>query len=179
MNSSRRKLLILVALLGVWGLLFAFRAGQDIPTRLPAPEKAMPTRTPAAQGGGLPRLKTGLLHLPLPAYPPEVQDIFGTQPPPRPVEATATPASPPPPPPDPFQEEAKRLRYVGFLRVGDTAMAFIAQGSEVHTLEVGATLGERFRLQAVTEDAILLSSPAGDKQVRLPLAAEVGPSPKR
>jgi Tfp pilus assembly protein PilP len=70
---------------------------------------------------------------------------------------------------------------VGFLQTGDTTLAFIVQGSEAHTLEVGATLGGRFRVQAVTEDAVTLSSLAGDKQVRLPLVAETGPaaSPKR
>ncbi len=185
MNSQRRNLLILAALIGVWGLILVFRMPWGASARpqaggtsaAPVPR---PARTPPAQGGGLPRLKTELLHLPPAPYPSEVQNIFGTPPPPpRPVEVATAPVSPAPPPPDPFQEEAKRLRYVGFLQAGDRAMAFIVQGAEVHTVEVGATFLGRFRVQAVTEDSVLLSSPGGDKQVRLPLVAETGPTPRR
>jgi hypothetical protein len=64
---------------------------------------------------------------------------------------------------------------VGFLRrADDKATAFIIQGQDVQTLEVGATLGGRFRVQAITEDAVLLTSASGDKQVRLPIVALTG-----
>ena len=178
MDVKKKHLLILVALLGAWGLIFAFRSpGGPASRREVRAAVARPTRTPAAQGGGLPRLKTGLLELPRPAYPPEVQNIFGTPPsPPRPPLAAVTP--PAPPPPDPFQEEAKRLRYVGFLDAGNTKLAFVVQGQEVHTVEVGATFSARFRVQAITEDAVLLSSLDGDKQVRLPLVSDAGSRPQ-
>ncbi len=184
MSPQRRNLLILAALIGVWGLILVFRMPWGAPARPPADgTRPAPARTPPAQGGGLPRLKTELLHLPPAPYPSEVQSIFGTPPPPppppRPVEVATAPASLAPPPPDPFQEEAKRLRYVGFLQAGETATAFIVQGTEVHTVAVGATFLGRFRVQAVTEDSVLLSSPEGDKQARLPLAAEAGPIPRR
>lgn len=180
MDSRQRKLLILVALLGVWGLLFVFRAPRAIPPKPEVRGAAKPARKTAAQGGGLPRLKRELLDLPSPAYPAEVHNIFGSPPPPpAPVEAAVTPVPAGPPPPDPFQEEAKRLRYVGFLQAGEKAMAFIVHGPEVHTVEVGATLLGRFRVQAVTEDAVLLSSVTGEKQVRLPLSPEAGAAPKR
>jgi hypothetical protein len=68
---------------------------------------------------------------------------------------------------------------VGFLQSGDKATAFIVQGTDVHTVEVGATFLGRFRVQAVTEDAVLLASVAGDKQVRLPLAVEAGAAPRQ
>jgi hypothetical protein len=183
MDSRRRNLIILIALVGAWGLILASRSPWGSPARTEV--RATPAtspRQPAAQGGGLPRLKRELLHLPPPAYPPEVQDIFGTPPPPpRPAEATVTPPPAPavPPPPDPFQEEAKRLRYVGYLEAGQKLMAFITQGPEVYTVEVGATISERFRVQAITEEAVLLSSLTGDKQARLPLAPEAAAAPKR
>jgi hypothetical protein len=121
-------------------------------------------------------LKTDLLELPRPAYPPEVQNIFGTPPPPpQPPQAAVTPA---PPPPDPFQEEARRLRYVGFLEAGSSKLAFIVQGQEVHTVGAGATFSARFRVEAVTEDAVLLTSLDGEKQIRLPLAADAGSRPQ-
>jgi hypothetical protein len=68
---------------------------------------------------------------------------------------------------------------VGFVEDGHKAMAFIIRGSEIFTVEVGATFLECFRVQAVTEDAVLLSSVTGDKQVRLPLTAEAATAPKR
>jgi hypothetical protein len=183
MDSQKRNLLILIALLGVWGLFLTLRPPWSPPAK---PEvrtaPATPPRMPMAQGGGLPRLKKELLDLPRPAYPPEVPNFFGSPPPPPPSPvqvAVAPPAAPPaPPPPDPFQEEAKRLRYVGYLQAGEKAMAFVTQGSQVYTVEVGSTISERFRVQAITEDAVVLSSVAGDKQARLPLTPE-GPAPKR
>jgi hypothetical protein len=176
MRSPKRNLYLLIALVGIWGLVFAFRSPRATePRREVRAGAERPARVPAAQGGGLPRLKTGLLDLPRPAYPPAVQNIFGTPPPPpRPPEAALPPALPPP---DPFQEEGKRLRYVGFLDAGKAKMAFIVQGQEVHTVEVGATIGARFRVQAITEDAVLLTSPDEEKQLRLPLASDAGPRP--
>ncbi len=183
MDSHKRKILILVVLFGAWGLIFAFRSSLGTPPKPAVRGAAAPARKTAAQGGGLPRLKTELLHLPPGAYPPVAHNIFGTAPPtPGPLQAAVAPlsaAAGQPAPPDPFQEEAKRLRYTGFLQAGDKMMAFIVQGPEVHTVEVGTTLLGRFHLQAVTEDAVLLSSITGDRQVRLPLAAEAGGAPKK
>jgi hypothetical protein len=182
MESQKRKILIVVALFGAWGLILAVRYPWGTQTQPAArgPVAASP-RSPAAQGSGVPRLKTELLRLPVPAYPPEAQNIFGTPPPPPPPsrQAGLPPAPPPAPPPDPFQEDARRLRYVGFLQSGDKATAFIVQGTDVHTVDVGATFLGRFRVQAVTEDAVVLASIAGDKQVRLPLAVEAGAAPRQ
>jgi hypothetical protein len=177
MRPPKWNLYLLLALVGIWGLVFAFRSpwGTE-PRREVRAGAERPARASAAQGGGLPRLKTGLLDLPRPAYPPAVQNIFGTPPPPpRPSQAAVPP--PAAPPPDPFQEEGKRLRYVGFLDAGKVKLAFIVQGQEVHTVEVGATFSARFRVQAIAEDAVLLSSLDGEKQIRLPLAPDAGSRP--
>ncbi len=183
MDSRKRNLLILLTLFGIWGLIFAFRSPWGGPVKSqPRASVGTSLRTPPAQGGGLPRLKKELLVLPHPAYPPEAHNLFGTPPPPPPSPqqiAAAAAAAPQPPPPDPFQEESKRLRFVGFVEDGDKAMAFITRGPEIFTVEVGSTFLERFRVQAVTEDAVLLSSVSGDKQVRLPLVEEAASGPKR
>jgi hypothetical protein len=178
MNRSTRNLLVLAALLGVWGWLAFFRAPAPAPpaARAPRPSAAPGARAPRSQEGELPRLKTELLPKGQPDYPAEVQGIFGSPPPPPPppVKVAATPpppaAPPPPPPPDPFQEEAKRLRYLGFLQDGQRMTAFIARGSEVFVAEAGRTFADRFKLAAVTEEAVLVTTPAGEKQVRVPLA---------
>jgi hypothetical protein len=190
MDSRKRNLLILLALVGAWALILAFRSpwGSSARTDVRVAPATSP-RTPAAQDGGLPRLKRELLNLPTPAYPSEVQNIFGTAlSPPRPAQAGVAPpgAGGPPgavpgpvaPPPDPFQEEAKQLRYVGYVEDGPRIMAFIIRGPEVYTVEAGAAISERFRVQTITEEAVLVSSPTGDKQARLPLAAGAAAVPK-
>jgi Tfp pilus assembly protein PilP len=68
---------------------------------------------------------------------------------------------------------------VGFLRRGNTMTAFIVQGQYVYTLPVGETLDGRYRVQAITEDTLVLSSVSGDKQVRLSLTQEGAPPPAR
>jgi len=182
MDSRKRNLLILVALVAAWGLILVFRSpwGSSAGPEVRATPATSP-RQPAAEGGGLPRLKRDLLDLPPQAYPAEVQNIFGTPPPPpRPAMAAVPPtAAMEPPPPDPFQEEAKRLRYVGYLEAGKKMMAFIIQGPEVFTVEAGATISDRFRIQTITEEAVLVSSLTGDKQARLPLATEAAVAPRR
>jgi hypothetical protein len=189
MNRSRRNLILLAALLAVWGLVMVSRgpgSRPPIPPGSPSPNPSS-TRMPRVQGGAVPRLKTELLQRSLSAYPEEVGGIFGSPPPPPPPPPVkvaapppppaAPPAPPPPPPPDPFQEEAKRLRYLGFLQAGNTMTAFIARGSEVFTAEPGQTVAEHFRIKAITEEAVLLTDPSGEKQMRLPLAPSSGSGP--
>lgn len=181
MDPQKRNLIILVGLLVGWGLIFAFRSPWGSPAKpQPRGNAGATARRPAAQGGGLPRLRKELLDPPRPGYPTEVQNLFGSPPPPPPpAQAAVTASPPPPPPPDPFQEEAKRLRYVGYVQAGEKGMAFIVQGRDVYTVEVGSTFLGRFRVQAVTDDAVLLSSVTGDKEARLPLVPEAGAAPKR
>ncbi len=192
MDLRKRNLLILLGLVGAWALILAFRSPWGSPARTGVrPTPGTSPHVSAAQDVGLPRLRRELLNLPSPAYPQEVQNIFGTaSPTSRPAQAGvappgaggppgAVPAAVAPPPPDPFQEEAKQLRYVGYVEEGPRMMAFIIRGPEVYTVEAGATISERFRVQTITEEAVLISSPTGDKQARLPLAADAVAAPKR
>ena len=176
MRSMRGKVIILVALGLLWAVLFVTRRPGQPPARATAQAGSQPARTPAGRSGGFPRLKLEMLTLPRAPYPTDEQNIFGTPPPPppppRPVEAARPAPPPPPPPPDPFQELVKQFRYVGFLRDGKAATAFIVQGQEVLTVAVGEVVAGRFQVMEVDEDFVVLASPAGDKQARLPLAGE-------
>jgi hypothetical protein len=181
MQSTRTKILVLASLVAIWAFLFFFRQSSEPPVRS-TPSQTAP-RTPRTGGGSgaMSGLKTDLLNVPRPPYPAEVQNIFSSPPPPPPPQpalGAGAVAAPPPPPPDPFQEEAKQLRYVGFLQAGTTATAFIVRGQEVHTVPVGELLGARFRVMEVREDSVLLASATGDKQVRLSLAGEAGGAPR-
>jgi hypothetical protein len=171
------KLTILVILVAVWAGIFFLRQPGEPPPRTGTPQAESRTPRAAARGGAAPKLRTDLLNVARAPYPADVQNIFSAPlPPPAPPAQTAGPGilavAPAPPPPDPFQEEAKQLRYVGFLRSGSSNTAFIIRGQEVHTVPVGAMLGERFRVAEVQDDGVVLTSPTGDKQVRLSLAAD-------
>ena len=186
MRSMRGKVIILVVLGLVWAVLFVVRRPGQPTARAALQPGARPARTPAGQGGGLPRLKLDLLALPRAPYPTDEQNIFGAPPPPPPPPPSASqlkssgsaesaqPAAAPPPPPDPFQEQAKQLRFVGFLRDGSAATAFIIQGQQVLTAATGEIVSGRFRVVEVGDDFVVIASPAGDKQARLPLVADPG-----
>jgi hypothetical protein len=181
MRSLRGKVFILVALGLLWAVLFVTHRPGQPPARATAQASSKPARTPAGRSGGLPRLKLEMLALPRAPYPTDEQNIFGTPPPPpppRPLEAAQPASPPPPPPPDPFQELVKQFRYVGFLRDGKAATAFIVQGQQVLTVAVGEVVAGRFQVMEVGEDFVVLASPAGDKQARLPLAGEAGVTPR-
>ena len=182
MRSTRTKILILVGLLGVWALVFIVRRPAESPVRSGPTQAGARAARAAGAGSGIPRLKADLIKVPRAPYPSEVQNIFSSPPPAAPPAKAAGPAgpaaTPPAAPPDPFQEEAKQLRYVGFLQAGDTATAFLVRGQEVHTVPVGGLVGGRFRVMEVRDDSVLLASPAGDKEIRLSLTAETGVPPR-
>ena len=175
MRSTRTTVLVLAALVGVWALIFGLRRSDEpVQTSVPPQTAARPARTSASPSATTPRLKAELVNLPRAPYPSEVQNIFSAAPPPPPPlppPAVGPPGSAQPalPPPDPFQEEAKQLRYVGFLKSGNVLTAFIVQGQAVHTVPVGGMLHGRFRVAEVQEESVLLTSPSGDKQARLGL----------
>lgn len=183
MRSTRTKLAVLVVLVAIWAaIVFLRQPGEPPvgsgPTR---PDSRVPRA--AARAGALPTLRTDLLNAARAPYPADMQNIFSTPPPPAPppvqsVGPGTVAVAPAPPPPDPFQEEAKQFRYVGFLRSGSANTAFIIRGQEVHTVPVGAMLGERFRVAEVQDDGVVLTSPTGDKQVRLALAADSTMAPR-
>lgn len=179
MGSTRTKTVLLVALLVAWGAILGVR---HFTTPPPPPVRTSGTesvRTPVAQGGGLPRLKAELLNVPRPPVPTQVQNIFGNVQPPPLTEVARAPVSPvpaPPPPPDPFLEEAKRLRYLGYIEYEAKRKALILQGQDIHMLEAGEAFGGLFRVKSVTDEYVLLVSPDGSKETRLESKQESAPS---
>lgn len=178
-----RKRLLLLGLVGVWGAIFGLRAlfSPPAPHPAPPPAAAAAARRPAPAGGALPRLKLELLDAPQPPVPSQIQNIFGhPQPPPPPptpaaqaaAAAAAAAAQAAPPPPDPFQEEAKRLKYLGYIEQGQKTSALILQGQDVQMIPVGELFANRFKVKTVEDDALVLTSPDGTKEARLLLAPD-------
>ncbi len=174
LGANGRRILLMV-LLGLWILLMISRWPSHQPSAVRAAVSPA-AKAPGSPSGApllLPRLKRELVDLPQAPYTPEITNLFRVPPPPpppmRPVEVVRPAGPPPSPPPDPFQEAAKQLRFLGFMQVGETLTALISQGSETHIVSVGDVLAARFRVASVTEESILLTSPEGDRQVRLAL----------
>jgi hypothetical protein len=178
MGSNRVKLILLVGLLIAWGAVVGIRFLSVAPEPPAAPAAGTEsTRRPAAQGGGLPRLKSELLNSPRPPVPNQVQDIFGSAlpPPTKAAQFLAPPApapAPPPPPPDPFAEEAKRLKYLGYVEQEGKVRALILQAKDIQILEIGEVFASRFRVKSADDEQVILASPDGTKEVRLMLNAD-------
>jgi hypothetical protein len=184
-RARRGRLCVLVGLVGVWGAIGMGRWLTQAPAAPPRAPAAAPSasRPVAARTEPLARLKVELADPRRTPYPEEFHNIFRVPPPPappppRPVEVVrpAAPPPPPPPPPDPFYEGAKQLRYTAFLQAGDTATAVVTQGTELYTTAAGETIGGRYRVLSVQEETLVLTSPEGDKQVRLALQGGATPS---
>ena len=174
MGSNRTKILLLVGLLVAWGAIVGVR---HLVTPAPPPVPAAGTessRRSAAPGSGLPRLKAELLNAPQPPVPTKVQDIFGSvQPPPtKAAQVLAPPPPPPPPPPDPFAEEAKKMKYLGYLEQGGKVRALIQNAQDVQSFEIGEVFASRFKVKSADDDQVVLTSPDGTKEVRLMLVAD-------
>ncbi len=179
MGSDRTKLLLLVGLLFAWGAFAGLRYLAATPEPPAAPAVATgSSRKAAAPGGGLPRLKTEFLNVPRPPVPAQVQDIFGNvlPPPTKAAQVLAppvpAPAPPPPPPPDPFAEEAKRLKYLGYVEQGGKVRAVIQQAQDIQILDVGEVFASRFKVKSADDEKVVLTSPDGTKEVRLMLIAD-------
>jgi len=198
--NRRTQVMILVVSLAVWGGAAYWRVTQPGPAAPAAAGKAAatPRRTEAkAEGGrkaagtpaGPPTLRLDLLDRPVPALRAEATNLFASPlPPPPPLPplprpAAAAPpaaaprpaAAPPPPPPDPFLEEARRLRVVAVLQEGGQEVVFIAEGHEVHSAKKNDVIDSRFLIKDLTEDAVVVSKPNGETEVRLSLTGPPGP----
>jgi hypothetical protein len=176
LRVTRNKLIVLAALMGLWGVIALGRPPSPAPPRDAAGSAdAKDQRGLSIKAGTLPRLKLELLATPHEPYVPAAVSLFSVPPPPPPPVEAVPPAAPLlPPPPDPFVEAAKQLRFVGFFKSDATVAAIITQGTQLFIAAGGDTVAGRFRVVSVHEDTVTLTSPEGDKQVRLALAAAAG-----
>jgi hypothetical protein len=191
-TTERKKLIALVCLVALWiGLILVQRhRGQDDdgPSSRASvlggsATPATAVRTGLKEHTTMPRLKLVRLERVRPPYEPEVRNIFGSIEPSAAVPAV--PAVPPvlaisptlPPPPDPFFEEAKRLRFLGYAEAEGKTMAFVADGSEVSIVPEKEVIRGQFLVKEIREDAVLVTSLDGIKEVRLALSPAPGVGP--
>jgi hypothetical protein len=127
------------------------------------------------EGAPPPTLRLDLLERPLPALTAEGKNLFASvvppPPPPPPPKAAAAAAAPPP---DPFLEEAHKLRLVAVMQEDGQAVAFIADGNDVLSVKKHDVIRSRFLVKDVGDDAVVVSQPNGQKEVRLVLTTPGG-----
>ncbi len=182
MSKDRKKLIVLMALAIFWiGLIVVQRS------RVPAAPQATPAKRAqratastrqAKKRSKVPELQLSQVERVRPPFEPEVRNIFGSiTPVPSPTapktRAATQAALPPPPPPDPFVVEAKTIRFLGFAEADGRATAFVTYGSEAFVVTEHEVFGNKFRVKQIEEDALILNSLDGTKEVRLGL----GPGP--
>ncbi|MFQ6013738.1 MAG: hypothetical protein ACE5LS_08920 [Thermoplasmata archaeon] len=191
MSADRKKLIVLISLAVFWALLIVIQ-------RYPGPGPE-PTASPVVQRSrtepkGVTRSRSQrekgrseMLHLTLghikrerPQYAREVRNIFGS------IERSAFPPAPqkpkvappaPPPPPDPFLIEAKAIKYLGFAKAKGQATAFLGVGKEIMVVSEREVFKDRFRVKEVKEEAVILSSLDGTKEVQLRLSPRPSTAP--
>lgn len=186
MPRDRKKLMVLVSLMIFWIGLMLIQRYQDqglrptpvvsvLPgTSAPRGESATRLTRQAKKRAEMPRLRLSQIQRVRPPFEPEIRNIFASidrsslpsSPPARP-KTTSTP--PVPPPPDPFLEKAKTLRFVGYAKADGTTMAFVAYGNQILVVPETEAFGGLFRVKEVKEDAMIVSSPDGKKEVRVGL----------
>ncbi|HYB73363.1 MAG TPA: hypothetical protein VED18_08330 [Candidatus Sulfotelmatobacter sp.] len=129
----------------------------------------------AQEGAPPPTLRLDLLERPLPPLTAEGKNLFASvaapPPPPPPPKGAAAAAAPPP---DPFLEEAHKLRLVAVMQEDGQAVAFIADGNDVLSVKKHDVIRSRFLVKDVGDDAVVVSQPNGQKEVRLVLTTSGG-----
>ncbi len=175
--TRQTQLLILGGCLVLWATLY-FSLRTSPPTPAPASGGAQgrqPGKAPS-KAAAVPDLRVDLLEKPLPPLRAEAKNLFAPvlEPAPPPPPAKAVP--PPPPAPDPFLEEAKKLKIVAVMQEGGQRTAFIEDGNEVHNVKKNDVIRSRFLIKDLTDDAVVVSTPDGQKEFRLSLAPSGGPA---
>jgi hypothetical protein len=188
--THTRKLIALFCLVALWIIIILVqrhRGEADRPIQEAAALPATPTQRegPMAaphrqtkERGEMPRLKLARIERVRPPYEPEARNIFASiEPSPHLLSALAAPSAlATPPPPDPFLEEARQLRFLGFATAEGKMMAFVAYGGELLVVPETEVIGNKLRIKQVKEDAILVTSIDGKREIRLGLTApEVAP----
>ena len=183
--NRQTQLMVLLAGLLMWGGALYWRATSPDPAPAVRTASGVPTKgsrgTPpskkgAAPSGEIPALRLDLLERPRPPLTGEAKNLFAPvlpPPPPPPPKAAAAPVAPPP---DPFLEEARKLKVVALMQENGQTVAFIAEGNEVHNVKKNDVIRSRFLIKDLTDDAVVVSMPNGEKEVRLSLASPGGPA---
>jgi len=184
-TPNRRRLLLAIA--AVCTVAAALHASEnDAPTERATPVAARPDRSaPIAGEPAAPRARGVTKAEALPVLDLErlqraneraaargaPVDAFAPrdwQQPEREAQARAAAAQPPPPPPPP-QAPPLPFTYLGTMQDGGRTTVFLAQGARSHLVAPGDTIDARWRLDAVTERALLITYvPLGIQQT-LPL----------
>ncbi len=187
--DNRKKRAVLICLAIVWVSLFLVqRAGMwGGPTRALSPPRNKAPRESLRSVSQRPKNRTHLPQLQQhrsgrvrPPFAPEIRNIFAS------IDSSRTSAPSPatslertssaPPRPDPFLEKARQIRFLGYSKADGTTMAFLASGGELLVVPEAEVFNGQFRVRAVKEDSVTLTSLDGAKEVVLELGGASSPA---
>lgn len=116
--------------------------------------------------------------LKLPPPPPPVK----LPPPPPPAPMPAQVAPPPPVPPTEEQKDAIELAkftFLGFLKKNGERTVFLSSNNEIFLAKKGSSVGTKFQVTDLTDDAITIKSVSGGRELVIPLVENRSLSTRR
>jgi hypothetical protein len=176
-KNNRQKLGILIALLGVLGIVLGFNMNQPATTAAVPPAEQKTSSNPPAPNDA--RIRLDLLK------PTQAQADTGRrnvfqyyQPPPPPPPPRPNPANTPPPvqvaqpvQPRPPQPPQMALKYNGFAVTGEEGeiTAFLADDARHYNVTAGEVLMGRYRILSITDKSVEVEDLELNRRQTLPL----------
>lgn len=98
-------------------------------------------------------------------------------PPPPPVKNVEVPPPPPPKTPEQLAEEAARaefaqIRLVGIVFRSGKGQAFLVKGNQIFMANTGDKVGDRFRVEEIKTDSVMLKDPATQVSGQIPVSGK-------
>lgn len=115
---------------------------------------------------------------PLPPLPPRPPRGQLNLPPPPPAGPPVVTTPPPPTPDQLFEQETRKLNFLGFLKKNGNKTVFLSYNDQILLAKKGATLANKFVVKDITDEAITLKPVAGGNEVVIPIA-ENKPLPRQ
>jgi hypothetical protein len=183
--------LLLVVLIGIWAVVFAFRIfSPDEPKRVPLTYRkgqALVTKVAAAKGkeGREQTINLALLNQKPPAPGENLRNLFlplhyepPKPPPPPPTIPQAPPPTLPPPPPPPTPEELaaeqarkdlSEFRYLGYLNRAGKEQAFLSRSGTLYTPKSGDSISGTFLLKELNSNFVVIQETGTKVEITIPL----------
>lgn len=97
--------------------------------------------------------------------------------PPPPVKKVEVPPPPPPKTPEQLAEEAAhaefaQIRLVGIVFRGGKGQAFLVKGDQTFMASTGDKVGDRFRVEEIKTDSVMLKDPATQVSGQIPVSGK-------
>lgn len=104
---------------------------------------------------------------PFKALPPPPKPV--KLPPPQPQAASLPPVPAPPTPEQIADSELAKFTFLGFLEKNGEKTVFLSSNNEIFLAKKGSSLGGKFQVTGLSDDALTIRSLAGGRELVIPL----------